>query len=336
MDREVTTVQNDRDKKLFKASEKEGITPEELILRIVDNHLARNTSRNDYLRAYDSLTPRQQELHHLLYFLRLASRRQLGNAVSVHVNRESDAINAVRCLENMADKGLVEVHNPLGVQPRHLFALSTAGVFVGDVLRGHWNKKTRKPFPPELLQPTRIEHHLNLVDTAVSFISPGNRNGKLIEWSHDGETRYRFVHLGTKHVIVPDGVGLWMNDEGVYPLHFELHGANTTKAVIAKVRKYSAFITSGSYIRGCLTVPPVLIVTRRYQTGTMGRAVVAGTLKAHLSIQAAAKRMVFGVCHLTELVERGPFSAIWYLPLQAANETTLQDILTLAGKLPRT
>lgn len=321
--------------KLSKLAEKRGVVAAELACQITRSFIDRQGPRREALQAYEyRLTKRQQDFLWLLHDFQVMTVEQISRLFS----DEPDGAYPRRCLQELVHHDLAIRHDlaykPSGYRTNTVYSLSPSGVYVCEVIsRGPRNIRTvRKPFPEQILQPYRLPHHLMTVDVGVSFKSLRNREfGELMEWNLKVE--YRFPWQGALRKIIPDGHGLWCTDEFLNSFIVECVRSRQYAHLMRRIRNYNYWQQSKAFEKdeGTHTVPPILFITTPSLHQEVFRAIVFGTLAAHVGVAEAARNLVFGLAVLDDLKAEGPFANIWEAPLQGTGPLGFQELLLLLG-----
>jgi Replication-relaxation len=329
-------IDDRRFEKLTKLAEKRGLVAAELACQIVRTFTDRHGPRREALQAYDHiLTKRQRDVLWCLFDFLAMTSQQISRIFSS--SPENEGTYTSKCVNTLVELDLVERHD-LDFQPhaysRTVFTLAPQTVYVLEVARrGPRDVRTvRRPYPPALLEPYRLPHHLAVIDTAVAFKALRNLPfGELVEF--DIGIEYRFPWLGSLRRIRPDGHGLWDDREFLHSFIVEVVRSRQLEHLIRKVRAYCYWQQSKAFQRdeGTYTVPPVLFMTSPRFYNDVFRGIVHGVLAAHETVQAAARNLVFAVALLDDLVAEGPCANVWSLPLQGVEGVTFQELLLLLG-----
>jgi len=332
-------LDQDRFEKLSKLAERRGVVTAELACQVVRSYIDKRGPRREALQAYDyQLTERQRDVLWTLHDFQAMTFRQIDRAFSS--SPESEGTYTSKCLVSLVELDLAERHH-LDFQPygydRTIFTLTPQTVYVLEVARRgpRGVRVVRRPYPPQLLTPRQLSHHLMTVDVGVAFKSPKNRAlGELVEWSMQSE--YRFPYMGSLRRIIPDAHGLWdSGDEFIHSFIVEVVRSRQEAHLVRRIRNYNYWQQAKAFEKdeGTRTVPPILFITTSHLHQEVFRSIVFGTLAAHVGVAEAARNLVFGLAVLDDLVEMGPCAPVWSLPLQSEDGLEFGEVCVRLSKM---
>jgi len=299
----------------------------------------RNPSRRTRAaNAWDAMNELDKDLHQALYALDL-----LTIPIAAKMFSAADAKNAATTLGQHLYKlkslGLADY-----VERKHrlrIYYLTELGRFLGGVLAaGRWDAvgKIRDPLRGgELLHQPYTQHFLEVAEVAASFSYLQDRQkGRLERWHGDHrENSWECGRDGANHRLYPDGRGIVTDGNGgAFSFLLELERNNPKQEeAVEKFMKYCLMEMTKEFQKqtGENKMPPVLVVTVSpfKSANAVEKAVIAGTLKARLTIPDASRRIVFALTTLTQIREHGPYSQIWRCPLQAKSNVSFWELYEL-------